>query len=118
MNIRVCTACSLHHCSYVTHTWLAKKRTGDAEISWRPAPEKSIETVPAGAKTSPEICLVDLGRDTRTNDSVPPTCSEERRLELIGPPERIFWRKCSSLCLYGCCAFVYICFGRVLSRLD
>jgi len=27
----------------VIHTTLARKRTGDAEIGWRPAPEKNIE---------------------------------------------------------------------------
>jgi hypothetical protein len=25
---------------------LARKRTGDAEIGWRPAPEKNVETMP------------------------------------------------------------------------
>ena len=37
---------SLQHCSYVIHTTLARKRTGDAEIGLRPTPEKTIETMP------------------------------------------------------------------------
>ena len=41
--------------------------TGDAEIGWRPAPEKNIETMPCWGKNSPENCLVDLGRETRTS---------------------------------------------------
>ena len=48
-------------CSHVTHTSLARKKTGDAEIGWRPT------RFPAGAKNSPEIGLVDLGRVTRTS---------------------------------------------------
>jgi len=44
-----------------------RKRTGDAEIGWRPTPEKNIETMPCWGKNSPENCLVDLGRDTRTS---------------------------------------------------
>jgi hypothetical protein len=39
----------------------------EQEIGWRPAPEKNIETMPCWGKTSPENCLVDLGRDTRTS---------------------------------------------------
>ena len=54
-------------CSYVTHTSLARKRAGDSEIGWRMAPEKNIETMPCWGKNSPENCLVDLGRDTRTS---------------------------------------------------
>ena len=46
---------------------LARKRTGDAEIGWRPTPEKNIETMPCWGENSPENCLVDLGRDTRTS---------------------------------------------------
>jgi len=55
--------------SYVTLTSLARKRTddSDSEIGWRPAPEKNIETAPCWGKNSPENCLVDLGRDTRTS---------------------------------------------------
>jgi len=54
--------------SHVIHPSLARKRTGDAEIGWRPTPEKNIETMPCwGKKNSPENCLVDLGRDTRTS---------------------------------------------------
>jgi len=34
----------------VIHTALARKRTGDAEIGWRPAPEKNIETMPCWGK--------------------------------------------------------------------
>jgi len=49
------------------HTSFARKRTGDAEIGWRPRPEKNIETVPCWGKNSPDICLVDLGGDTRTS---------------------------------------------------
>jgi len=37
-------------CSYVIHTTLARKRTGDAEIGWRPTPEKNIETMPCWGK--------------------------------------------------------------------
>jgi hypothetical protein len=52
----------------MVHPSLAGKRTGDAEIGWRPTPEKNIETMPCwGKKNSPENCLVDLGRDTRTS---------------------------------------------------
>ena len=53
----------------MAHPSLARKRTGDSEIGWRPAPEKNIETMPCwGKKNSPENCLlVDLGRDTRTS---------------------------------------------------
>ena len=58
---------SLQHCSHVIHTTLARKRTGDAEIGWRPTPEKIIETMPWWGKNSPEKGLVDLGRDTRTS---------------------------------------------------
>ena len=39
----------------------------DAEIGWRPTPEKNIEKMPCWGKNSPENCLVDLGRDTRTS---------------------------------------------------
>ena len=42
------------------HPSLARKRTGDAEIGWRPTPEKNIETMPCWGKNSPENCLVDL----------------------------------------------------------
>jgi len=49
------------------HTTLARKRTGDAETGWRPTPEKTLRRCPAGAKNSPEKCLVELGRDTRTS---------------------------------------------------
>jgi len=49
------------------HTPLARKRIGDAEIGWRPTPEKNIETMPCWGKNSPEKYLVDLGRDTRTS---------------------------------------------------
>jgi len=49
------------------HTSFARKRTGDDEIGWRPRPEKNIETVPCWGKNSPDICLVDLGGDTRTS---------------------------------------------------
>ena len=58
---------SLQHCSHVIHPSLARKRTGDAEIGWRPTPEKNIETMSCWGKNSPENCLVDLGRDTRTS---------------------------------------------------
>ena len=58
---------SLQHFSHVIHPSIARKRTGDAEIGWRPTPEKNIETVPCWGKNSPENCLVDLGRDTRTS---------------------------------------------------
>jgi len=34
----------------VIHTSLARKRTGDAEIGWRPTPEKNIETMPCWGK--------------------------------------------------------------------
>ena len=30
--------------------FVSKKRTGDAEIGWRPAPEKNIETMPCWGK--------------------------------------------------------------------
>ena len=49
------------------HPSLARKRTGDAEIGWRPTPEKNIETMLCWGKNSPENCFVDLGRDTRTS---------------------------------------------------
>jgi len=52
----------------VTHPSLARKRTGDAEIGWRPTPEKNIETMPCWGKNSPESCLVDLGRDDVTHE--------------------------------------------------
>jgi len=39
----------------VIHPSLARKRTGDAEIGWRPTPEKNIETMPCWGKNSPEI---------------------------------------------------------------
>ena len=32
------------------HTSLARKRTGDAEIGWRPTPEKNIKTMPCWGK--------------------------------------------------------------------
>jgi len=51
--IRVRTACSLQHCSHVIHTSLARKRAGDAEIGWRPAPEKNIETCEKNIETAP-----------------------------------------------------------------
>jgi len=35
---------------HVIHTSLARKRTGDAEIGWRPTPEKKIETMPCWGK--------------------------------------------------------------------
>ena len=31
---------------HVIHPSLARKRTGDAEIGWRPTPEKNTETMP------------------------------------------------------------------------
>jgi len=34
----------------VIHTSLARKRTGDAEIGWRPTLEKNIETMPCWSK--------------------------------------------------------------------
>jgi len=40
---------SLPLCSeaeHVIHPSLARKRTGDAEIGWRPTPEKNTETMP------------------------------------------------------------------------
>ena len=58
---------SPQHCSHVIHPSLARKRTGESEIGWRPAPEKNIETMPCWGKNSPENCLVDLGRETRTS---------------------------------------------------
>ena len=58
---------SLQHNSHVIHTSLARQRTCDAEIGWRPAPEKNIETIPCWGKHSPEKYLVYLGRDTRTS---------------------------------------------------
>jgi hypothetical protein len=48
----------------VTHTSFARKRTVDAEIDWRPTPEKNIETMPCWGKNSPEKFLVDLRRGT------------------------------------------------------
>jgi len=36
--------------SHVIHPSLARKRTGDAEIGWRPPPEKNIETMPCWGK--------------------------------------------------------------------
>ena len=41
---------SPQHCSHVIHPSLARKRTGDAEIGWRPTPEKDIETMPCWGK--------------------------------------------------------------------
>jgi len=38
----------------------------NAEIGWRPTPEKNIVTMPCWGKNSPENCLVDLERDTRS----------------------------------------------------
>jgi hypothetical protein len=37
-------------CSHVIHPSLARKRTGDAEIGWRPTPEKNVETMPCWGK--------------------------------------------------------------------
>jgi hypothetical protein len=34
----------------VIHTSLARMRTGDAEIGWRPAPEKNIRAMPCWGK--------------------------------------------------------------------
>jgi len=34
----------------VIHNPLARKRRGGAEIGWRPAPEKNIETMPCWGK--------------------------------------------------------------------
>ena len=34
---------------------LARKRTGDAEIGWRPTPEKNIETMPCWGKIAQKI---------------------------------------------------------------
>jgi len=34
----------------VIHPSLARQRTGDAEIGWRPTPEKDIETMPCWGK--------------------------------------------------------------------
>ena len=104
--------------AYVIHTTLARKRTGDAEIGWRPAPEKNIETMPcwaAGAKNSPEKCLVDLGRDTRTS-------TQSRRLvrrkdaswslnwpsgaNLLARKQHMYFFWC--LCDY--CVLVFLCY--------
>ena len=65
----------VQHCSHVIHSTLARKRTGDALIGWRPTSEKNIETMPCWGENSPEKCLVDLGRDTRTS-------TQSRRLVL------------------------------------
>jgi hypothetical protein len=43
---------------HVIHPSLARKRTGDAEIGWRPTPEKNIETMPCwGKKIAQRIAL-------------------------------------------------------------
>ena len=55
----------VQHYSHVTHTSIARKRTGDAEIGRRPAPEKIIETILFRGKK--KYLVVDLGRDTRTS---------------------------------------------------
>jgi hypothetical protein len=51
----------------VTYTSSTRKRTGDAEMDWRPTPEKNIEAMPCRGKISPLKYLVDdLGRDHDT----------------------------------------------------
>ena len=48
-------------------SWPRYTILADLSIGWRPTPEKNIETMPCWGENSPEICLVDLGRDTRTS---------------------------------------------------
>jgi len=89
---------SLQHCSYVTHTSLALKRTGDAEIGRRPAPEKYIETMPYCDKNSTENCRVDFGRDTRTS-------TKSRRLVRIqGASWSLNWPSGANLLAHMCYA--------------
>ena len=105
------------------HTTLARKRTGDAEIGWRPAPEKNIETLPCWGKNSPEKCLVDLGRDTRTS-------TQSRRIvrrkdaswSLNWPSGANLLGESSTCTFFGAsvttvCLFFFV-IGRVLTRLD
>jgi len=108
---------------------LARKRTGDAEIGGRPTPEKNIETMPCWGKNSPEKCLVDLGRDTRTN-------TQPRRLvRKKGASWSLSWPSganfivhmqfkcilCVSMCLCDCCVLVFLHFWESIkqtTRLD
>ena len=119
-----CSLYSLMHCSHVIHPSLARKRTGDAEIGWRPAPEKNIETMPCWGKNSPENCLVDLGRDARTR-------TQSRRLvRRKGASWSLNWPsganllahlelKCILLCASVTAVYLpFFVFGRVLTRLD
>ena len=85
------------------------------KIGWRPAPEKNIVAVPCWGKNSPENCLVDLGRDTRTS-------TQSRRLgrrkgaswSLNWPSGANFLGMCSSsaffMCLCDCCILAFLCF--------
>jgi len=89
-----------------------------SEIGWRPAPEKNIETMPCWGKNSPENCLVDLGRDTRTS-------TQSRRLvRRKGASWSLNWPSGANLLVHSLCASVtavylpFFVFGRVLTRLD
>ena len=75
------------------HNSLARKRTGDAEIGWRPTPEKDIETVPFWGKKIAQRIALWTWDVTHERALVPPTCSEERRqLE----PQLAFWSEFAS----------------------
>ena len=98
------------------HNWLARKRTGGAEIGWRPAPEKNVEAMPCwGKKIAQRIA-------SRTWD-----VAHERALSpadlfggkapvgaLIGLLERICLHVCSSraffMCLCDCSVLAFLCF--------
>jgi len=99
-------------------------RAGDAEIGWRPTPEKNIETMPCWGENSPENCLVNLGRDTRTS-------TQSRRLvRRKGASWSLNWPsganslahlqlKRHSLCASVTAVYLsFFVFGRVLTRLD
>ena len=102
---------SLQHCSHVIHPSLARKRTGDAEIGWRPAPEKNIEAMPCWGKNTSWTWDVTHERALSPADLFGGKAPVGA---LIGLLERIFWRICSSsafcMCLCDCCVLAFLCF--------
>ena len=107
---------SLQCYSHVTHTSLARKRTGDAKIGYSARRlRKTLRRFPAGAKKCPEKCLVDLGRDTRTS-------TQSRRLvRRKGASWCLNWPSganllahmqliCIFLCLCDYCLLAFLCF--------
>ena len=123
-----CSTCYTHTKNSSTLRTVFRRRTEtpNLSIAWRPTPEKNNETMPCwGKKNSPEKCLVDLGRDTRTSTQSRRLVSEERRqLE----PELAFWSEFASAyavqILSLCCASVttvylfFLVIGRFLTGLD